>query len=63
MSNRKFSPAGWNVGTRISAVTFLLAGAIIAALIATITVLTSGMLERRAIDSVRNELHGVTSTV
>jgi len=63
MSNRKFSPASWNVGTRISAVTFLLAGAIIAALIATITVLTSGMLERRAIDGVRNELHGVTSTV
>ncbi|WP_312163671.1 methyl-accepting chemotaxis protein [Massilia timonae] len=63
MSNRKFSPASWNVGTRISAVTFLLAGAIIAALIATITVLTSGMLERRAIDSVRNELHGVSSTV
>ena len=63
MSNRKFSPVSWNVGTRISAVTFLLAGAIIAALIATITVLTSGMLERRAIDSVRNELHGVSSTV
>ena len=63
MSNRKFSPASWNVGTRISAVTFLLAGAIIAALIATITVLTSGMLERRAIESVRNELHGVSSTV
>ena len=63
MSNRKFNPASWNVGTRISAVVFLLAGAIIAALIATITVLTSGMLERRAIDSVRNELHGVTSTV
>ncbi|MGF6180048.1 methyl-accepting chemotaxis protein [Massilia sp. UYP32] len=63
MSNRKFSPASWNVGTRISAVTFLLAGAIIAALIATITVLTFGMLERRAIDSVRNELHGVSSTV
>ena len=63
MSNRKLSPASWNVGTRISAVTFLLAGAIIAALIATITVLTSGMLERRAIDSVRNELHGVSSTV
>ncbi|PYD88895.1 methyl-accepting chemotaxis protein [Pseudomonas syringae pv. pisi] len=63
MSNRKFSPASWNVDTRISAVTFLLAGAIIAALIATITVLTSGMLERRAIDSVRNELHGVSSTV
>jgi len=62
-SMSKFHPASWNVGTRISAVTFALAGAIIAALIATITVSTSGMLERRAIDSVRSELRGVTSTV
>ncbi|WP_137176067.1 methyl-accepting chemotaxis protein [Massilia sp. HP4] len=63
MSNKTFSPASWNVGTRISAVTFALAGVIIAALIATITVSTSGMLERRAIESVRSELHGVASTV
>ena len=63
MSNKTFSPASWNVGTRISAVTFALAGVIIAALIATITVSTSSMLERRAIDSVRSELHGVASTV
>ena len=63
MSNKTFSPASWNVGTRISVVTFALAGVIIAALIATITVSTSSMLERRAIDSVRSELHGVASTV
>ena len=63
MSNKTFSPASWNVGTRISVVTFALAGIIIAALIATITVSTSSMLERRAIDSVRSELHGVASTV
>jgi len=63
MSNKTLSPASWNVGTRISVVTFALAGVIIAALIATITVSTSSMLERRAIDSVRSELHGVASTV
>ena len=63
MSNKTFSPASWNVGTRISAVTFALTGVIIAALIATITVSTSSMFERRAIDSVRSELHGVASTV
>jgi len=63
MSKHRFSPAGWNVGTRISAVTFALAGVIIAALIATITVSTSNMLEQRAVESVRRELHGVTNTV
>ena len=63
MSNKTYSPTSWNVGTRISAVTFALAGVIIAALIATITVSTSNMLEQRAVDSVRSELHGVASTV
>jgi len=63
MSNKTYSPASWNVGTRISAVTFALAGVIIAALIATITVSTSNMLEQRAVESVRSELHGVASTV
>ncbi|WP_306393683.1 methyl-accepting chemotaxis protein [Telluria beijingensis] len=63
MSTKTFRPASWNVGTRISAVTFALAGLIIAALIATITVSTSAMLEQRAVESVRNELHGVASTV
>ena len=63
MSTIKFHPASWNVGTRISAVTFALAGVIIAGLIATITVSTSNMLERRAIDAVESELRGVTSTV
>ena len=63
MSNNTFRPSSWNVGTRISAVTFALAGVIIAALIATITVSTSNMLEQRAVESVRSELHGVASTV
>jgi len=63
MSNRKFTLSNWNVGTRISAVTFALAGIILAALIGTITLSTSSMLEKRAIDSVTSELHGVASTV
>jgi len=63
MSDHKFHPASWSVGTRISAVTFALAGVIIAALIATITFSTSSMLKQRAEDSVNNELHGVASTV
>ncbi|MEW7847168.1 Cache 3/Cache 2 fusion domain-containing protein [Massilia aurea] len=63
MSNHKFSLSSWNVGTRISAVTFALAGIIIAVLIGTITMSTSSMLEKRAIQSVSSELHGVASTV
>jgi methyl-accepting chemotaxis protein-2 (aspartate sensor receptor) len=63
MSNNKILRSSWNVGTRISAVTFGLAGVIIAALIATITVSTSSMLEQRAVQAVTSELHGVTSTV
>ena len=63
MSNNKLHPSNWGVGTRISAVTFALAGAIITALIATVTVSTSSMLEERAVQSVRSELNGVASTV
>ena len=63
MTNNKFHPANWGVGTRISAVTFALAGAIIAVLIATITMSTSSMLEKRAMKSVSSELNGVVNTV
>jgi methyl-accepting chemotaxis protein len=63
MSKHNFSLSSLNVGTRISAVTFALAALIIAVLIGTITIATSGMLERRAMDSVSSELHGVASTV
>jgi len=63
MSDHKFHPASWSVGTRISAVTFALAGVIIAALIATITYSTSSMLQERAEQSVHAELVGVSSTV
>ena len=63
MSNNKLHPSNWNVGTRISAVVFALAGLIIAVLIATITMATSSMLQERAVQSVNSELHGVADTV
>ncbi|NNG25435.1 methyl-accepting chemotaxis protein [Telluria aromaticivorans] len=58
-----YHPANWNVGTRISAITFALMGIIVAALIAAITISTSRMLEERAAQSVSNELHSVANTV
>jgi len=63
MSNQKYSLASWSVGTRISTVTFALAGVIIAVLIGTITLSTSSMLEKRAMESVTSELKGVANTV
>ena len=63
MSNLTFHPANWNIGTRISALTFGLTTIIVAALIAAITWSTSSMLEERAALSVANELHGVANTV
>ena len=63
MSNNKYHPANWNVGTKISAFSFALAGAIIAALVLAITVTTASMLEERATQNMQNELKGVVSTV
>jgi len=62
-AKQSFLPANWNVGTRISVVTFALMGTVIAALVAMITVTTSSMLEERATASVANELHSVANTV
>ncbi len=61
--NPRYHPANWSVGTRISAITFVLMGAVIAALIATITLTTSSMLEQRATESVASELQSVSNTV
>ncbi|WP_036247115.1 Cache 3/Cache 2 fusion domain-containing protein [Massilia sp. BSC265] len=63
MSSSPYHPANWNVGTRISAITFVLTAAIIAALVLTLTFTTSRMLEERAIQSVTNEMQSVASTV
>ncbi|WP_020652077.1 methyl-accepting chemotaxis protein [Massilia niastensis] len=63
MKHSSFHPANWSVGTRISAITFALASAVIAVLVAAITLSTSTMLEQRARQSVENELKGVAGTV
>jgi len=62
-ANSRYHPANWTVGARISAITFTLMGAVIAALIATVTYTTSAMLEQRALDSVSSELTSVSNTV
>jgi methyl-accepting chemotaxis protein-2 (aspartate sensor receptor) len=61
--HNKYHPANWNVGTKISAFSFALVGAIIAVLVLTITVTTASMLEERASQNMQNELKGVVSTV
>ena len=63
MTNNKYHPANWSVGTKISAFTFTLVGAILAALILTISVTTASLLEGRATQNMQNELQGVISTV
>jgi len=62
-SYRSYHPANWNVGTRISAITFVLMAAIIAALVAFITYTTATVLEQRAVDGVAAELRSVSNTV
>jgi methyl-accepting chemotaxis protein len=63
MSPNKYHPANWNVGTKISAFSFLLVGTLLAALIVTITFTTASMLEERASQNMQNELKGVVNTV
>ena len=63
MFNTRISPGSWNVGTKISAFSFVLVGALIGALILTISITTASMLEERATRNMQNELKGVVSTV
>ncbi len=63
MISHQYRFANWNVGTRISAISFVLMGTIIAALVAMLTLTTSSMLEERATQSVANELRSVANTV
>jgi methyl-accepting chemotaxis protein-2 (aspartate sensor receptor) len=63
MSPNKYHPANWNVGTKISAFGFALAGVIIAALVLTISLTTAYLLEEHANENMQDELHGVLSTV
>ena len=63
MSPNKYHPANWNVGTKISAFSFMLVGVLLSALIVTITLTTASMLEERATQNMQNELKGVVNTV
>ena len=63
MNHQNYHPASWNVGTRLSAITFLLMGTIVALLIALITMATSSTLHERATQSVASELRGAANTV
>ncbi|QOY92357.1 Cache 3/Cache 2 fusion domain-containing protein [Massilia sp. UMI-21] len=63
MNNNNRKAAGWTLGTRISAITFALMGATIAALLVVITMAISSMLEERAAQSVSKELRSVANTV
>ncbi|MFN3792884.1 Cache 3/Cache 2 fusion domain-containing protein [Massilia sp.] len=63
MNKRRYHPANWSVGTRISVLAFALMGSIIAALLAAVSMSTSAMLEERARQSVSSELHSVANTV
>ncbi len=63
MSSKLFRPASWNVGTRISAITFLLTGLCIAALLAAVTVTVSSLLTERAETGVSGELRSVANTI
>ncbi|WP_313177663.1 hypothetical protein [Massilia sp.] len=63
MSKTTFHLANWSVGSKISAFTFALVGAIIGALVLTISATTSSLLEERASRSVSTELDGLVSTV
>ena len=63
MSPNKYYPANWNVGTKISAFGFALAGVIIGALVLTISLTTASLLEDHANENMQDELHGVLSTV
>ncbi|MFC5510285.1 Cache 3/Cache 2 fusion domain-containing protein [Massilia jejuensis] len=62
MTNQ-YHPANWNVGTKVSAFSFALVGAIIATLVLMMTFTTASMLEERATHNMQNELKGVVSTV
>ena len=63
MSNNKYHPANWSVGTKVSAFTFTLVGAILAALILTISANTASLLEQRSTQAMEKELVGVVSTI
>ena len=63
MVRSSFNPAAWSVGSKITAFTFALVGLILAALVFTISLTTSSLLESRAGASAASELRGVLNMV
>jgi methyl-accepting chemotaxis protein-2 (aspartate sensor receptor) len=63
MTKQSFNVASWTVGSKITAFTFALVGAILAGLVFTITWTTSSMLHARAIANVNSELQSVSNAV
>jgi methyl-accepting chemotaxis protein len=63
MLSSTMRPATWGVGTKITAFTFALVGAILGVLIWMISHTTASMLEQRNAESVQHDLAGVRSMV
>ena len=63
MLKQTLSSARWSVGSKISAFSFALVGAVLAALVTTISITTSSILEERARRGLDGELQGVVNTV
>jgi len=63
MNKPSFRVANWTVGSKITAFSFALVSAILAALVFTISWTTSSLLHGRAIASVNTELQSVINTV
>ncbi|MFC3457606.1 methyl-accepting chemotaxis protein [Massilia haematophila] len=63
MFNNKLHTARWSVGSKISVFSFALVGAVLAALVMTISLTTSSILEDRARRSLDGELQGVVNTI
>ncbi|TWI67643.1 methyl-accepting chemotaxis protein-2 (aspartate sensor receptor) [Pseudoduganella lurida] len=63
MTSNTLKPGNWNVGTRITVLSFALLSAILAALILWISTSTGRMLEERSMEGVQQELTGVKNMV
>jgi methyl-accepting chemotaxis protein len=63
MGSSSFNPANWGVGSKITAFTFALVGLILAALVFTISLTTSSLLQARAAERIDSELRGVLNMV
>jgi methyl-accepting chemotaxis protein-2 (aspartate sensor receptor) len=63
MRSKLLSFADWSVGSKITTFTFALVGAILAALLFTLSWTTSSMLHARAVDKMQGELRSLVNAV